>query len=135
MKKYRLNFYLLMMMLSTAMIFGQNATLTGTVKDSSNGNALVGANVFISGTSLGAAAIEDGIFTINNIKPGSYTVKVSYIGYKSKEIEIELTEAKKYEQDFFLEYTTIEGQTVVVMSQAKGQMDAINRQLLSLIHI
>ena len=94
MKKYRLNFYLLIMMASTAMIFGQNATLTGTVKDSSNGNALVGANVFISGTSLGAAAIDDGIFTINNIKPGSYTVKVSYIGYKSKEIEIELTEAK-----------------------------------------
>ena len=129
MKKYRLNFYLLIMMSSTAMIFGQNATLTGTVKDSSNGNALVGANVFISGTSLGAAATDDGLFTINNIKPGSYKVKVSYIGYKSKEIEIELAEAKKYEQDFFLEYTTIEGQTVVVMSQAKGQMDAINRQL------
>ena len=54
MKKYRLNFYLLMMMVSTTMIFGQNATLTGTVKDSSNGNALVGANVFISGTSLSA---------------------------------------------------------------------------------
>ena len=129
MKKYRLNFYLLIMMASTAMIFGQNATLTGTVKDSSNGNALVGANVFISGTSLGAAATDDGLFTINNIKPGSYKVKGSYIGYKSKEIEIELAEAKKYEQDFFLEYTTIEGQTVVVMSQAKGQMDAINRQL------
>ena len=104
MKKYLLNFYLLIIMVSTTMIFAQNATLTGTVKDSSNGNALVGANVFISGTSLGAAAIDDGIFTINNIKPGSYTVKVSYIGYKSKEIEIELTEAKKYEQDFFLEY-------------------------------
>ena len=86
--------------------------------------------MFLSvGQVSGAAAIDDGIFTINNIKPGSYTVKVSYIGYKSKEIEIELTEAKKYEQDFFLEYTTIEGQTVVVMSQAKGQMDAINRQL------
>ena len=36
---------------------------------------------------------------------------------------------KDIEKDFNLRYTTIEGQEVVVTGQAKGQMDAINKQL------
>ena len=129
MKKYKINFYLFIFFISASIIFSQNATLIGTVADSASGNPLVGANVFIASTSLGDATTDKGKFNIKNIKPDSYTIKVSYIGYETKEMVIDLSEAKIYEQNFSLEYTTIEGQTVVVLSQAKGQLDAINRQL------
>ena len=41
-------------------------TIEGTVTDS-DGNALVGANVIVDGTSLGAAADSDGNYMIDEI--------------------------------------------------------------------
>jgi len=60
-------------------IYGQG--LSGTVT-SETGEPLVGANVVVNGTDLGAASNADGIYTIK-IGPGSYTVTASSIGYTS----------------------------------------------------
>ena len=103
-------------------------SITGYVKDAKNGNLLVGANVFIVGTSLGTSAREDGQYKINNVKPGTYSVKASYIGYVTTEDSVTITDTD-INLDFNLSYTTIEGKEVNVTAQAKGQMDAINRQL------
>mgnify|MGYP006107668389 FL=1 len=129
MSKFNLNINFTIYLIISSILFSQNSTLEGSVADSLNGNELIGANVFIVGTSLGAATNDDGSYKINNVTPGTYKVKVSYIGYETKEIELDLSEPKKYEKNFFLNYTTIEGRTVLVTSQARGQMDAINKQL------
>ena len=129
MKKFICNYYILVFYITGTFLYSQSASISGTVKDILNGDALIGANVFIQETSLGAATTDNGQYQINNVNLGTYTVKVSYIGYQSKEVEITLSEAKNYVQDFNLAYTTVEGKTVLVTAQAKGQMDAINRQL------
>ena len=129
MKKFICNYYILAFYITGTFLYSQSASISGTVKDILNGDALIGANVFIQETSLGAATTDNGQYQINNVNLGTYTVKVSYIGYQSKEVEITLSEAKNYVQDFNLAYTTVEGKTVLVTAQAKGQMDAINRQL------
>ena len=129
MKKFICNYYILAFYITGTFLYSQSASISGTVKDILNGDALIGANIFIQETSLGAATTDNGQYQINNVNLGTYTVKVSYIGYQSKEVEITLSEAKNYVQDFNLAYTTVEGKTVLVTAQAKGQMDAINRQL------
>ena len=53
------------------------------VSDSTNKSPLIGANVIISETSLGAATDSDGRYNINQIVPGDYIISVSYMGYKS----------------------------------------------------
>ena len=129
MKKLLSSYYIIAIYITSSLLYSQSASISGTVKDNLNGDELIGANVFIQGTSLGAATANNGQYQINNVGLGTYTVKVSYIGYQSKEIEITLSEVMNYVQDFNLNYTTVEGKTVVVTAQAKGQMDAINRQL------
>ena len=121
--------YLIALLFFASISFGQNASLRGIVLDSLSSEPLVGANVFLTGTSLGTATDDEGVFVIKNINPAKYQVKVSYIGYLPSEIELDLKGPKEYEQNFFLNYTTIEGKTVLVTSQAKGQMDAINKQI------
>ena len=106
-----------------------SASITGIVKDSGTKKPLVGANVYITGTSLGTATTDEGEYTISNINPGTYTLKTSYIGYESKESEITFTKGEKIELDLELDYATIEGKTIEVTAQARGQMDAINKQL------
>ena len=63
-------------------------------------------------------------------------VKVTYIGYTTLEDSIIINE-EDVTKDFVLSYTSIQGEEVVVTGQARGQMDAINKQLAakSLINV
>ncbi len=72
------------LILSTS-LFAQSGVgkLVGSVLDAETGEALIGANVILVNTTLGAAANIDGHFTILNINPGTYEVKFSFVGYQS----------------------------------------------------
>ena len=109
--------------------WSQSSNISGIVADSSNGNVLIGANVIIEGTSLGMATDNAGKYNISNVNPGTYNIQVSYIGYETIKKEITISDQDEYEINFDLKYTTVEGKTVVVTAQARGQMDAINKQL------
>ena len=60
--------------------------LNGYIFDSKSQLPLLGANVIIEGTEKGAISNENGYFEISEIKPESYNLTVSYIGYQSKKI-------------------------------------------------
>lgn len=65
---------------------GQNGSLNGRVLDAKTAEPLIGANVVIEGTTVGAATDLDGKFQINNIKPGTYNIVVSSITYRTQTI-------------------------------------------------
>jgi len=104
--------------------------IRGTISDATTGDVLIGANVTLTGTSLGSATNIDGKYIINAVPSGTYTAKISYIGYKAKEVKIEVKGAV-VEIDETLTAQAIEGEEVVVTAQAKGQRSAINQQLTS----
>ena len=66
--------------------FSQNGTIAGRVTDHKSLEGVIGANVVIQGTSVGAATDLDGNFQISNVKPGTYVIVVSSITYKSQTI-------------------------------------------------
>ncbi|MDV7137422.1 TonB-dependent receptor [Maribacter sp. TH_r10] len=57
----------------------QQAQIQGVISEA--GFPIPYANVFIDGTSIGTSSNDDGIYSINNIGPGSYTLIVSVVGY------------------------------------------------------
>jgi len=61
----------------------KRGSLEGTVQ-STTGEPLVGATVMIKGTRLGTASDSKGTFVLRDLKPGSYAVEVSFIGYTSE---------------------------------------------------
>jgi len=65
---------------------GITGKVAGTAVDKSSGEPLAGVNIEIPNHGFGAAADVDGYFFINNIPPGSYTIKASYIGYSTVEV-------------------------------------------------
>ena len=69
------------------LIFSQiDGTINGYIYDSKSQLPLLGANVIIEGTDKGAISDENGFFEISKIKPQSYNLSVSYVGYQSKKI-------------------------------------------------
>lgn len=64
-------------------LFGQNAgKISGTVKDAETGEPLIGCNVAVLGTTLGASTDIDGAYFILNVSPGKYDLQASIVGYQ-----------------------------------------------------
>ena len=123
--------HLFVILISLSSISFAQGILSGTVNDSLNNDALVGANVFLTGTSLGAAVDIQGHFRISVIPQGTYTVKISYVGYSSKEFTVKINNNQTTELDAKLSPQVLTGQEVIVSAQALGQAAAINQQLSS----
>src|SRR5699024_4761651 len=68
----------------------QTGDISGTVTDSQTGEALPGTNVFIPDANRGASTDADGEFTISNVPAGTYTLRVTFIGYQTYTQEIEV---------------------------------------------
>lgn len=116
----------------TNCIFGQSGNISGKVTDSYTGDPLPYSNVFLVSTGFGASTKADGRYSIQNIPIGKYIIRVSYIGYKTLEMPVEIISNKTIEMNFKLTAESLEGQEVVITAQAVGQQHAINEQLNSL---
>ncbi len=103
--------------------------IKGVVLDSRSKEPLIGANVIIKGTSMGAAANMNGEFVLPKIKAGNYILKISYVGYKEKEMKVTVVPNRVLELNIKLDWIAVEGDVVLVTAQAKGQLSAINEQL------
>ncbi|MBI1938301.1 MAG: TonB-dependent receptor [Ignavibacteriales bacterium] len=123
---------LFLQLISTSLISAPNGKIKGTVKDSQSKEPLPYSNVVLKGTSLGSAADFDGNYLIQNIPPGTYTVRATYLGYKQTEIKIEVREGRTTEYNFVLDVESVLGDTLIVTAQAEGQKKAINEQLSSI---
>jgi TonB-dependent receptor len=124
--------FFLFFLLFTPFVFPQNGSVKGVIKDAQTKEPLPYSNAVLVGTSLGSAADKDGNYVIKNIPPGKYTLRATYVGYKTEEVSIEVQKGRTIETNFSLKPETIEGQTVVVTGQASGQLQAINEQLSSM---
>jgi len=60
----------------------QTGKIVGKITDEETGEPLIGANVIIEGTNLGAATNLDGDYLIINVPPRTYTIVAKYIGYQ-----------------------------------------------------
>ncbi len=91
-------------------VSGQTSTIKGRVYNSINNEAVPFANIFIEGTSLGATSDIEGNYIISNLKPGTYSVVCSFIGFKRQvSFEVPVNSVRTTTLDFALveESTTI----------------------------
>lgn len=122
---------LFFILIATQLLAAPSGQIMGTITDSSTGEPLNAANITIVGTSWGAASDVNGEYIIFKVPPGLYTLRCTYIGYKTKDFTIRVGSGEKVKQDFELEYVGVLVDAITVTAQAEGQMEAINRQLLS----
>lgn len=57
--------------------------LEGVVKDKETGEPLIGVNILIVGTSMGAITDINGFYQVSNVKGGTYDLQFSIVGYKT----------------------------------------------------
>lgn len=118
-------FLSMLLVCSTVIIFGQQTgRLTGTVKEIENG-ALVGATIVLKPGNYGTISDEEGRFRLSNITAGSYTIGISFIGYKtySSQISISPNEAMELEVSLEKESITLGDLTVTAQKRSESQKE------------
>lgn len=108
----------------------KQGTIRGRVIDTSR-QTLPGASVYIEKLNTGVTSDVNGFYTLPNLHPGTYTVKVTYVGYSTVEMKITIPEGKTLEKDVVLN-EGVELQEVVIGGAFQGQRRAINSQKNSL---
>ncbi len=96
-------------------------TIAGSVYDSQTDEPLVGANVYLENTSFGAATDKDGMFIINNVPPGKYTVVATFVGYSKHTDSITLEAGDKAKLNFALQPSLMDLDAIVVTGSQGGR--------------
>lgn len=108
----------------------KQGTIRGRIIDASK-QTLPGASIYIENLRTGVTSDVNGYYTFSNLNPGTYTIKISYVGYSPVEMKITIPAGRTLEKDVVLN-EGLELQDVVVGGAFQGQRRAINSQKNSL---
>ena len=106
-------FSLLLVVAMPMVLFAQTGTVAGRVTDA-DGNPLVGANVLVIGTNMGAATGMDGDYSMSTVSPGDYKVSANYIGYATESQQVSVLAGSVAEVNFSLRASAIDLNEIVV---------------------
>jgi outer membrane receptor protein involved in Fe transport len=89
--------------------------IDGVVRDATSGETLPGVNVIIDGTMQGSTTDTDGYYFILNVRPGTYAVRASFVGFAPLTTEnVRVMIGKTTTIDFTIHEEVIEGEEVII---------------------
>lgn len=126
MKKIVVLFLTTLLFYAVNLFAGTTGKIAGTVTDAKTGEPLPGVNVAVVGTTYGSVTDFDGNYAVINLSPGTYTIRVSAVGYAPQSlsnirVNIDLTNR----QDFKLseEAVQLENEVVIIAERPLVQKD------------
>ncbi|MEE9168083.1 MAG: TonB-dependent receptor [Candidatus Neomarinimicrobiota bacterium] len=108
----------LLCLVATYAFAGTTGKIVGKVVDAETREPLIGANVIVEGTTMGAATDWEGGYIILNVAPGSYTIRAEMIGYQAiRVLDVEVSADFTTHTDFELTSTILEMEAVSVIAE------------------
>ena len=109
-----LSFVISFMSLSS---FAQTGAIKGFVFDKEDGEPCMFANVYIQGTSYGAATDVNGYFSIPKIPDGDYTLVITYVSYDSIAYGFSLNNGKISSKTFYMQKSAFVLQEAIISAE------------------
>jgi iron complex outermembrane receptor protein len=118
------------LMTSVSALAQEKATIKGQISLTNN-QAADNVSVTLKGTKIGTNTDANGFYEIKNIKPGNYVLKVSGIGYSSKEKSVSLNSGDSIIEDFRISENSQELNEIVVNGNRKNPLARKETQQVS----
>ena len=124
---------LVFMMITSVFAFAQgDNSIKGFVYESSNGEPVMFANVFLKGTTLGSTTDINGYFSITRIPDGTYTIMVTSIGYDTVSEVVSLKNNQILNKKFSISETSIQ---LAAVSISADKIEAKTETKTSVVYI
>ncbi|NIK90895.1 TonB-dependent receptor [Mangrovimonas sp. CR14] len=121
------HFLLICLLFSESLIHAQETySISGTIKDQSNGETLMGATVYLEGTNFGTTTNEYGFFSLQ-APEGNYTLIISFIGYNSVKQDVNLN--KKLNFNLELEESSMALDEVIINAEQSESISLRDPQM------
>jgi outer membrane receptor protein involved in Fe transport len=107
-------------LLAPALFAGNTGKIAGTIRDKQTKEVLIGANIVVKGTSLGAISDVDGKYYILRVSPGTVSVQVTMLGYRTVMVQnVSVREDLTTEINADLEQTAVQMGDVVITAEER----------------
>jgi len=83
-------------------LFAQQATIRGFIYEKETGEPVIFTNAYLQGTTYGSTSDANGYYAITQIPPGEYTLLVTYLGYDTLKLEVNLKPNELVQKNLFL---------------------------------
>ncbi|MCX7862576.1 MAG: TonB-dependent receptor [Bacteroidales bacterium] len=101
------------------------STIRGFVYDKSSGEPIMFANVLIKGTKIGTSTDVNGFFSFTKLQPGTYTLKVQFIGYDTATITVTVKDKEVITRKIYLIESSVLLQEVDVSAERTDKVEQV----------
>ena len=112
-----------------------NGIINGFVYDVSNGETLIGANVYLNELKIGSSTNLSGYYVIPDIPIGEFTLICEYIGYKTYSQRVTIKKGKEDRINIFMNQETLVAETIVVEAESIRTVEKLFNQPISKIEL
>jgi len=103
---------LIILLFIPSVSFSQLVSLSGYITGADS-SSVTGATITLKGTTYGTVTDKKGFYKINKIKPGTYTIRVSFLGFETQEKSVAILKGDT-QVDFSIRESNIDLNEVVV---------------------
>ncbi|GEP90556.1 iron complex outermembrane recepter protein [Chitinophaga terrae (ex Kim and Jung 2007)] len=114
--------FLLTALFCTAAAYAQNGTITGTVT-TSDGQPAINVTISIEHTKLGGISNEKGEYSIKNIKPGNWTLRITSVGAATQLKQVTVSSGQVQELNFTLNESAAQLNEITISSRQMNKED------------
>lgn len=112
--RLQLLFTILVVVFSIGSVYSQSGKITGKVFNGKTGEPLIGASIFLEGTSRGTTTDQNGYYSFSGLSPKNYTITCSYVGFSKKSVPNITVKANEVtNQDIILTDASVSEEVVI----------------------
>jgi hypothetical protein len=135
MKKIYLTTFILTLLLIVTSGFSQNennASVRGFVYEDETGEPAMFCNVSLDGTTYGASTDINGYFLISKVPPGKYTLVITYLGFDSIQVPVNLKNNEIYTHNYHLKASSVKLDMVEVNAERQASRTQTKTSVVSI---
>ena len=122
MMRLRILFYVFIIFSTT--LYSQS-TIRGFVYDKATGEPVMFANVIIKGTKIGTSTDVNGFFSFTKLQPGTYTIRVQFIGYDTASITVTVKDKEIITKKIYLQESSVMLQQIDVSAERTDKIEQV----------
>lgn len=95
-------YLLLLGLFFSGFLLAQQTAIRGFIYEKETGEPIIFTNAYLQGTTYGSTSDENGYYAITQIPPGEYTLLVTYLGYDTLKLEVNLKSNEVLQKNLYL---------------------------------